>query len=284
MFANDAAAPGLVGQIQKPGGHLSGASLEVLRRAGYRTTVLANVSESRQEWTGPDGQKTKVVTGRVGDAIDNVRDGYADWAIVSSDAMERCRAANREVTGRRGDVQVAIPDLGLAGSCLMLMAPKENQDEDWEKLVRENRIVTSDKSALQKFLGQRNVRAGGIIERQGGTEPLARTLVERDGSPVLIFDLAATGRSAFDNGFVPKVEGEESRIVLIRNAAGKAPEQLDAFCKAVETARDSIRDAVAEMYVRKLEETHRQKGPNTPGGQFAARRAASIRSSGQCTI
>jgi ATP phosphoribosyltransferase len=214
-----------------------------------------------------------VLSVRLTDAIANVSDGFADAAIVSSDALDRWKTCAPEICRRNIAV---VADLGLAGCCSMLLVAQDFENRPWKSLMPESYVVTSDSSAFNRFKSRLNIpRAEKIIERQGGTEPLAREIQTRKGVPVMIFDLVATGKSAFDNGYYPTVKGEESRVLLIRNAESENPE-LKNFCTRITERIDDLRQVSREVFLNTLQTAYAKETRPKPK-KFLEERMTEIR-------
>ncbi len=237
-------------EVQKPGGHLHTVSLEILQVAGFATDARqAPVRKGENVWTLPASQangvpeQINVREGRLSVAIDNVNAGYADMAIVSTDAIAKWNEAKKLTCLRQAyqlpmlkmlaqlfcmklGVNLFLPkdkspgftkvaELGPAGGRYMMQVSKEAVAEDrgWKDLILRDKatIITSDRAKLMAFLkaeGVSGVPFDQIQEREGGTEHTARSAMERspegqNGRQAVIFDFVSSGGSAFDEGFVP---------------------------------------------------------------------------------
>lgn len=273
------------GQIQKKdGGHLHNVSLSALTQSGFIPSRGAEYKNEHHMHLPNGGPCIEVAEHRIKDIIDNVRDGYADWGIVSTDGLERWRSAQSEVCDHNQTVEIF--DLGLAGCCSMLLVPKEHERRDWKGLIEQGPIVTSSMTLLRKFFIQHGITDLSriqIVERQGGTEPLARRMIRAIKKPVMILDLVATGNSAFSNGFVPAraeggsqivLTGEESRVILICEQKEKS-QALKAFCRAVETHIERIRENSLRIYTDMLAVVS-EEAPAPEARNFAAARMRQI--------
>ncbi len=155
----------------------------------------------------------------------------------------------------------------------MLMLPQEYAKENWRKLLNGSKVITSDSQAFWRFKKNNDVSyitLTEVIERQGGTETLARTLQVKQKSPVVIFDLVATGKSAFDNGFFPVERGDESKMLLIANRWNNS-EEMEAFCETVETNIEEIRKASREIFLETLTTAYKKENRPQPRAFLASR-------------
>ncbi len=259
-------------QVQKPGGALAKASQAALAACGY--APITSPYKDKQYWNLQNdvngNDSITIVYSRLGDAISNVKDGFTDVAIVSTDALERWQACAKETC--RNKIKV-VSDLGLSGCCAMLMLPQEFAGQDWRKLLNGSKVVTSDSQAFWRFKKSNDVSymtLTEVIERQGGTETLARALQDIRKFPVMIFDLVATGKSAFDNGFFPVARGDESKMLLIANRWNDDPE-LEAFCNTVQKNVESIRDASREIFLETLNNAYKKETRPKPRAFLASR-------------
>lgn len=217
----------------------------------------------------------RVIMGRLGAAITNVYNNMIDAAIVSSDAFDKWKAANGEICGRR--IEIAA-DLGLAGCCPMLMVQQNRKRREWRKTLDESVIVTSDRTALENFLTEKMAMKGArpdIMELEGGTEALAALIPERMDRVPMIFDLVATGKSAFENGFCPVMKDKESRVILICRA-GRKSEELAELCNRFKNRTGKIREAATALYIEMLEKAKTNGRGNESARAFASRRIKEV--------
>lgn len=263
----------LTGMIQKRGGKIHEASLAVL------DIILEQIS--RMQAPSAEGEASAssspltLLYGRLGDAMQLVATGNLDFAIVSCSALEMWRASAGEHCDQGRAISYHV--LGPAACQWMMMVPENMEQRDWVAELKNPSggkpvsIVTTSLFHLKAHLERHSIDTDALLQSgrihiyDGGTETIARHLMQKKGAPFFIFDAVATGKTAIDHGFIPiaddpsgNAEREHDLCLIVSNRALERNEHLEAFLTAVTAQKSTIHTALYEIYRGVLDKANRR--------------------------
>ncbi|MCB9990190.1 MAG: ATP phosphoribosyltransferase [Rhodospirillales bacterium] len=164
---------------------------------------------------------------RPADAIENLKAGIADMAVVGLDTYEEARCADPE---NMADLQIACTFNGVSACGLWIAAAEDFDMEDASQLAG-LRIATSYPNTLRVWLEEQGIDDVEILARDGGIEDYIRL-----GLADAICDVVDTGTTLAANGLDKKLKIMDSTAVLVERTSPRS----EAIARQVEQVKNRL--------------------------------------------